>query len=274
MPASKLSALGTNPLDLERVREDLHANRLGVKFHYFASIESTNSEARRLADDGAAEGEVVVAEAQSQGRGRLGRVWESPPYTNLYLSIILRPNLAPAQAPQITLMAAVALTETVGAFLGRPPAIKWPNDILVDEKKLAGILTEAACDSARVEYVILGVGLNLNYGVDSMPVELRQRATSLAQLIGQPVARESVLRRLIQDLDRCYGELENSGFEVLRPRWEERFVWRGRRVRVDLGDQVIIGRARGIEPGGALILEDDDGQRRSIVAGDVIPLEF
>jgi BirA family biotin operon repressor/biotin-[acetyl-CoA-carboxylase] ligase len=79
---------------------------------------------------------------------------------------------------------------------------------------------------------------------------------------------------LIQDLDRCYGELENSGFEVLRPRWEERFVWRGRRVRVDLGDQVIIGRARGIEPGGALILEDDDGQRRSIVAGDVIPLEF
>jgi len=261
-------------LDLERARADLGARRLDVKFHYFPSIGSTNSEARRLAENGAAEGEIVIAEAQSQGRGRLGRAWESPPLANLYLSIILRPHLPPVHAPQITLMAAVALAETVGAFLTGPPAIKWPNDIVVDGKKLAGILTEAACDSARVEYVILGIGLNLNYGADSMPAFLRPRATSIFQLTGQPVARESVLRRLIQDLDRCYGELEASGFEGLRERWEARFVWRGRLVRVELGDRVLIGRAQGIEPGGALILEDDEGQRRSIVAGDVIPLEI
>ena len=274
MSASDLSALSAVPLDIERARAGLDASRLGVKFHYFASIDSTNSEARRLAEDGAAEGEVVVAEAQSRGRGRLGRLWESPPFTNLYLSVILRPHLAPVHAPQITLTAAVALAETVGLFLSRPPAIKWPNDILVDGKKLAGILTEAACDSARIEYVILGIGLNLNYGADSMPAQLRQRATSIAQLTGQPLVRETVLRRLIQDLDRCYGELEASGFEGLRARWEARFVWRGRRVRIELGDQVLIGRAQGIEPGGALILEDDEGQRRSIVAGDVIPLEI
>lgn len=274
MSASDLSALSGVPLDIERARAGLDASRLGVKFHYFASIDSTNSEARRLAENGAAEGEVVVAEAQSRGRGRLGRLWESPPFANLYLSVILRPHLAPVHAPQITLMAAVALAETVGLFLSRPPAIKWPNDILVDGKKLAGILTEAACDSARIEYVILGIGLNLNYGADSMPAQLRHRATSIAQLTGQPLVRETVLRRLIQDLDRCYGELEASGFEGLRARWEARFVWRGRRVRIELGDQVLIGRAQGIEPGGALILEDDEGQRRSIVAGDVIPLEI
>lgn len=274
MSASNFPALGATPLDVELARAGLDTRRLGVKFHYFPSIDSTNAEARRLAESGAAEGEIVLAETQSQGRGRQGRAWESPPLTNLYLSVILRPHLPPVHAPQITLMAAVALAETVGAFLTRQPAIKWPNDILVDGKKLAGILTEAACDSARVEYVILGIGLNLNYCADSMPVPLRQRATSIAQLIGQAVARESVLRRLIQDLDRCYGELEACGFEGLRQRWEQRFVWRGRRVRVELGEEVMIGRAQGIEPSGALILEDEEGQRRSIVAGEVIPLEI
>jgi len=186
---------------------------------------------------------------------------------------VLRPNLLPGNAPQITLMAAVALAETVDFFLGRAASIKWPNDILLDGKKMAGILTEAACGSKRVDYVILGIGLNLNYDVDAMPADLRTRATSMACLTGKTVDRESVLRRLIQDLDRCYGELETSGFEALRRRWEARFIWRGRRMRVELGDQVLIGRARGIEPGGALIIEGDDGQRHSIVAGDVIPLE-
>src|SRR5512135_1908902 len=119
MSASDLSALSAVPLDIERARAGLDASRLGVKFHYFASIDSTNSEARRLAENGAAEGEVVVAEAQFRGRGRLGRLWESPPFANLYLSVILRPHLAPVHAAQITLMAAVALAETVGVFLSR-----------------------------------------------------------------------------------------------------------------------------------------------------------
>ncbi len=274
MPALDPHGTPLNPLNLDAAKRDLGTKRLGVKFHYFLDTDSTNTQARRLAEAGAAEGEVVVAEAQSQGRGRLGRVWQSPPFANLYLSILLRPNLPPANAPQITLMAAVALAETVEFFLGRPAAIKWPNDLLIDGKKLAGILTEAACDSERVEYVILGIGLNLNYNAHEMSAELRARATSLAHLTGQPMNREGVLRRLIQDLDRCYGELETCGFEALRPRWEARFIWRGRRVRVELGDQVLIGRAQGIEPGGALILEEDDGQRCRIVAGDVIPLEI
>jgi len=273
MSANDFPPVTARPLDLDRVRADLRARRLGFALHYFALIDSTNSEARRRAEAGAGDGEIVIADSQAQGRGRLGRVWESPPFANLYLSLVLRPNLAPAQAPQITLMAAVALAETVGSFLGRPAAIKWPNDIFVDGKKLAGILTEAACNSTRIEYVILGIGLNLNYGTESMPDTLRHRATSMAQLCGQFVSREKVLGRLIQALDRCYGELESFGFEGLRERWEERFIWRGRRVRVELGDQLVVGRALGIEAGGALIVEDDDGRRHSIVAGDVIPLE-
>jgi len=193
--------------------------------------------------------------------------------SNLYLSIVLRPGLPPKHAPQITLTAAVALVETVGFFLPRSPVIKWPNDILVDGKKLAGILTEAACDTERVQYVILGIGLNVNYRAEAMPETLRRRATSMADMAGEKLSRETVLVRLIHDLDRCYGELEESGFAALRPRWEEHFGLRGRRVRVELGSQTIIGRAQGIDSKGALILETDDEQRRSIIAGDVIPLE-
>ena len=277
MPPSERKAILSAPvsaaLDITDVRARLSAKRLGTRFHYFTELDSTNTRARELAESGAAEGEIVIAESQTQGRGRLGRRWESPPLSNLYLSIVLRPGLPPKHAPQITLAAAVALVETVGSFLPRPPVIKWPNDILIDGKKLAGILTEAACDTECVQYVILGIGLNLNYRAETMPETLRQRATSMADMAGENLSRETVLVRLIHDLDRCYGELEESGFAALRPRWETHFGLRGRRVRVELGDQTIIGRAQGIDHEGALIVETDDEQRRSIVAGDVIPLE-
>ncbi len=177
---------------------------------------STNSYARELAEKGAGEGEVVIAESQTQGRGRLGRRWESPPLRQSLFLDHLRPTLAPAHAPQITLMAAVALAETVGSFIPQAPTIKWPNDILVDGKKLAGILTEAACAPERMEYVILGIGVNVNYRIDSMPEEIRQRATSIADLTQVDSTAKAFCRRLIQALDRCYGELEESGFEALR----------------------------------------------------------
>ena len=278
MPPSEFLGIASAPpgaaLDLALVRAQLSAKRLGSSFHYLQEVDSTNSYARQLAEDGTAEGAIIIAESQTQGRGRLGRRWQSPPFSNLYLSFILRPDLSPRHAPQITLTAAVAVAETVGAFLPRAPSIKWPNDILFDGKKLAGILSEAVCDTERVEYVILGIGLNLNYPVDAMPEELRGRATSMADLTGARVSRENVLSRLIQDLDRCYGDLGESGFEMVRPRWEAHFDLRGRRVRVDVGGRPLVGWARGLDREGALIVEDEQGERRSIVAGDVIPLEI
>lgn len=260
-------------LSLAELRQDLTAERLGGQVHYFAEIESTNTYARRLAEQGGVEGEIVIAEAQTQGRGRLGRRWQSPPFTNLYFSLILRPKLPPAHAPQITLMAAVALAETVAHFIPQAVTIKWPNDILVDGKKLAGILTEAGCDARRLNYVILGIGVNLNYRLNSMPEEIRGRATSVAELAGNSVGRESFLKRLIHALDRCYGELEESGFAALAPRWDARFGLRGKRVRVDLLDQSIAGRVIGIDEDGALLIEDSRGECQRVLAGDVIPLE-
>lgn len=261
------------PFDIDRIGKQLEAKRLGGKFHYFAELGSTNVHARMLAEHGAAEGDFVIAEAQTHGRGRLGRRWESPPGVNLYFSVILRPRLMPVHAPQITLMAAVALAETIVPLIEQAPVIKWPNDILVNGRKLAGVLSEAACDPERIDYVILGIGLNLNYRAVSMPPEIRRRATSVADLTGNPIDRESVMLRLIHNLDRCYGELEEFGFEALRSRWDAFFGLRGRRVRIENHEQVVIGHALGIDRNGALIIEDDFGKLQNIYAGDVIPLE-
>ncbi len=246
---------------------------MGKKFHYFEEIASTNTHSRSLADGGALEGEVVIAEAQSAGRGRLGRRWVSPQFANLYVSFVLRPKLAPAEVPQITLLAAVALADTIETFVPVAPTIKWPNDILVEGRKLAGILTEVSCTAEGVDYVVLGIGINLNYPVEMMPQEIRHRATSVLQLTGTPVRRESVLKRLIHDLDRCYGELEDFGFAPLAVRWQARFGLRNRRVRVELLDQSVIGVARGIDRDGALLLQDESGALQRIIAGDVIPVE-
>lgn len=261
------------PLQLQQVRDDLATRRLGTNLHYFLEIDSTNAYARHLAQQGAGEGEIVIADAQTRGRGRLGRNWVSPPFVNLYLSVILRPRLAPVHAPQLTLMAAVALADTIAWFIGTPPTIKWPNDILVGGKKLAGILTESSCDSERIEFAILGIGVNLNYPVASMPEVIRERATSIVTLTQESVSREVFVRRLIQDLDRCYGELEEVGFNSLALRWEALFGLRGKKVRVEMMDHVMVGTARGIDRDGALIIEDQRGKRQRIVAGDVVPME-
>lgn len=268
----KAAELGNLPLRLDIIQGALGTKRLGTKFHYFEEIDSTNSHARRLAETGAPEGEVVIAERQFEGRGRLGRSWESPPYSNLYFSLLLRPALAPVHAPQMTLMAAVALADTVAAFVVEPPAIKWPNDILLQGRKVAGILTESSCDAKRIEFVILGIGVNLNFPRERMPETIRDRATSLMEVGGKSFSRENFLRRLIQDLDRCYGILEDFGFDAIAPRWEAYFALRGRRVRVEMVDEVISGTATGIDGDGALLLEAEDGVLRRVLAGDVIPL--
>ena len=260
------------PLDLNSMRQRLAARRLGTEFHYFAEIGSTNTYARRLAEQGAREGELVIADSQTDGRGRLGRHWVSPPNVNLYISFVLRPKLPPARAPQITLMAAVALAETLQFFLPVPPSIKWPNDIIVNGKKLAGILTEVSCGSESVEFVILGIGVNVNYPVDLMPEEIRQRATSILIERQNKVSREDLLQRLIQDLDRCYGEFEENGFAPLALRWEAYFAWKGQRVRIEVLNQVVFGIAKGIDHDGALLLEDDYGTLQRVIAGDVTPV--
>jgi BirA family biotin operon repressor/biotin-[acetyl-CoA-carboxylase] ligase len=270
-PDDRHRETAAGPLCMRQVEEGLVAKALGSRLLYFDQIDSTNNYARTLAERGEPQGTLVVAEQQTGGRGRLGRHWESPPFVNLYCSVILRPTLEPTAAPRITLTAAVALADTIESFsIG--PTIKWPNDILVGGKKLAGVLTEAVSTAKRLEFVILGIGVNLNFALEAMPPEIRERATSLAALTGAPISREDFLRRLIHHLDRCYGILEAAGFAAIAPHWDRRFDLRGRTVRVEMMDRTIFGRTVGLDRDGALIVETDDGKER-IVAGDVIPVK-
>jgi BirA family biotin operon repressor/biotin-[acetyl-CoA-carboxylase] ligase len=271
-PSEIMAGNRSLPLQLEALQRNLVCQRLAVKFHHYIEVDSTNTRARQLADDGAPEGEIVIAEQQSRGRGRVGRNWISPPFINLYLSVVLRPHLPPAHAPQITLMAAVALADTVAQFVSEPPAIKWPNDILLRGKKLAGILTESSVSPERINYVILGIGVNINFSQVVMPEAIRERATSLLECAGEPVSREAFLGRLIQDLDRCYGILGEAGFNRIAQRWESYFSLRGKRVRVEMGDEGLAGVAKGIDNDGALIIEGERGQFHRVLAGDVVPV--
>jgi len=264
---------GLAPLEPEAILRGLEASRLGQRMHHFVELDSTNASAYRRAQEGGVEGEIVIAEGQSRGKGRMGRSWISPPYLNLYLSVILRPKLAPVHAPQITLMSAVALAETLQSFIPFPPEIKWPNDILVEGKKIAGILTESCCEADRLLFVILGIGVNLNFPCDLMPESIREVATSVLILTQRPVDRAAFTRGLILNLDRCYGEFEDRGFPSIARRWEGFFRLRGKRVRVEMLGQEIWGRAVGIDGDGALVLEDDGGRQQKIIAGDVIPVE-
>ncbi len=264
--------LSPQPLLADKIQRAISTKRLGKKIHCFKTIPSTNLEAQSLAKKGAAEGGIVIAEEQTQGKGRLGRGWVSPPHLNLYLSVILRPKLPPSLAPQITLMSAVAIADTVQSFLPFQPEIKWPNDILVGGKKIAGVLTESSCEPDRIVFVVVGIGINLNFPRDLMPESIKETATSVLILTQKPVDRGAFTCRLIQSLDQCYGELESGGFASIAQRWDSFFRLRGKSVRVEMPDRRVSGRVVGIDTDGALILAGEGGVRERIVAGDVFPM--
>jgi BirA family biotin operon repressor/biotin-[acetyl-CoA-carboxylase] ligase len=247
----------------------LRTDRMGQTIHYFNSIDSTNSKAYQLAIQGAEEGGVVIAESQKKGRGRLGRHWVSPPFSNLYLSVILRPQIPPHQASLITLMAAVATARAIERYSGLIPLIKWPNDILLRGLKVAGLLNEIHSEMDRVHFVILGIGVNLNMEERMFSKEIRGMATCLKREMGQTISRKTFLQFLLEELEKWYTIfLKEGGAPVLKA-WRDRAKIQGKRVRVASFGETLKGVAVDVDSDGALILETKDGGRKRIVAGDV-----
>ncbi len=235
--------------------------------HWLARVDSTQRVARDLARSGAAEGTAVVAEEQTAGRGRLGRSWHSPPGDNLYCSVVLRPPRAPAEVPQIALVAGLAVAAAVEETVGRRPAIKWPNDVLLDGKKVAGILTEMESEIERVHHVIAGIGVNLN--TRRFPRELSAKASSLRLLTGRPVDRAMFTARLLAALEARYGRYLSVGFTSVRTEWESYSCLTGTEVRVQGPGGEVAGRVLGLDDDGALRLRGADGRVARIVAGEV-----
>lgn len=239
---------------------------LGRAWRHLDRVGSTNDEAAAWARAGAPAGAVVVADEQDKGRGRLGRRWHSPPGESLYLSVVLRPALPPHRVPPLTLAAGVAVAETLLAF-DVVPALKWPNDVLLDGKKVAGILTEMSADLDRVHHLVVGIGVNLN--ARAFPDEIAAIATSLALARGAPVSRAELVATLCARLEHWYDAFVADGAAAVAAAWKQHARFFGKRVTVTAGRDRIEGIAEDLEDDGALRLRLDDGRTTRVVAGEV-----
>ena len=231
------------------------------------SLPSTNDLAREMAAEGAGEGVCVLARSQTAGRGRLGRAWSSPAGEGLYLSVILRPEVKPAESTAITFAAALAVAETLALDFNLAVDIKWPNDVMAGGRKVCGILVETAVENELLQYAVMGIGVNL--GQRDFPDEIRQTATSVFLEGGKKVAPDEFFNFLIVRLERWYRLAISDAREVFA-RWQQLSSYaHACPVRVALADGEVDAVTRGLSPTGALIIELGDGETREIASGEV-----
>ncbi|HTS69951.1 MAG TPA: biotin--[acetyl-CoA-carboxylase] ligase [Terriglobia bacterium] len=254
------------------LRAELGDNPIGCNIVHFFRTDSTNAVALRLAAEGAEHGTVVVAEEQTAGRGRLGRSWYSEKSSGIYASVVLRPPLSPAAAPVLTLMAGLAAQKAVSATTGLAVDIRWPNDLLVNGKKVCGILTEMSAELDRLHAVVLGIGMNVNH--NHMPPALEDIATSLRMEVHRGISRVQLLLALLRELERHYQLLLDKGNKAITERWEAASTFaHGKRVRVVSGAGAAQATTTGLDPSGALKIIYDDGRQEALVAGEVVEVK-
>ena len=235
---------------------------------YYKSLHSTNIRAKALASDGAPEGTMVIAEVQTSGRGRMGRRWFSPAYRNLLFSLLLRPKIQKEQIFALTMILALATIDGVEDVSGLLPMIKWPNDLYVGRKKLAGILTEFSLRDGETDYVILGLGLNVNWRPEGER-EISNPATSIFAETGIKVSRNDLLIRILRFLDSYYHDVRSGSVDFFYKRWNALSLITGREVDIESEEGRISGKAVRIEYDGALIIEGEKGEEQKVISGDV-----
>ena len=242
---------------------------IGRDIRVFEQTTSTNDVIEKLARDGVSEGVVVFAESQTRGRGRLGRKWISPSRRGLWFSILLRPDLTPQEATQLTVASATALRRAIAERTQLKTEIKWPNDILINGRKTAGILTEMSAELDRVRYVILGIGVDVNLAAHEFPPELKKLATSLKIEAGEAISRAELAVAVLRELDRDYLRVCGGRFAEIADEWEKHCATIGREVSVHIGDRRIRGCAESLDEDGALLLRTEHGHLERIIGGDV-----
>ena len=251
-------------LDLPLLRQKLSGRVVGCQVLHYDTLGSTMDEARRLAEQGEPEGTVVLVEEQTAGRGRFSRQWVSPRGKNLSFSVLLRP--AASQLPHMNMAATLAVQRAVAAITGLSPAIKWPNDVRVNDRKMSGILIETVMDGGDVAHAIVGIGVNVNLDPSLYP-EISSIATSILRETGQRADRTTVLRRVLEHFDDLYSTVQGGG--SLAQQWAEQLETLGRSVQVRWQEQVVEGRAESIDEQGNLVLARPDGTTFTAVAGEV-----
>jgi BirA family biotin operon repressor/biotin-[acetyl-CoA-carboxylase] ligase len=247
------------------IKNGLGTSVLGREIRYFPTFNSTNAEARKFAEEGAPEGTLVVSESQTKGKGRYGRGWISPERANILASVILRPAFLPSQVPQIAIIGALSVAEAIFEMTKIKAHPKWPNEVLIGGKKVSGILTEFGGELDKIDFVILGVGLNVNFNFDEYP-ELQEKATSLLQETGEKVSRIKLLQAFLEHLEENY----NSNFDLIREKWESVCWELEKEVKVISGEKTRIGVAKGIGEDGNLILATEKGEESIFMTGGIL----
>lgn len=242
--------------------------QFGQPLHSFGEVESTQGIARRIAEQDAPEGSLVQAASQSAGRGRLGNSFHSPP-GGLYLSLVLRPSLQPAEAAVIGLAAGLGVAEAIRQVSGLVSSLKWPNDVLVSGRKVCGLLLELATEGRTIRYGVLGVGINANTPQQALPEELRSSATSLADTLGHEVSLDALRKAVLDCFELRYRMLLDQGPKPVLDGWRAWPNMLGQPVRVVSAAEAVEGLASGIDSDGALLLRLDSGAIRRVVAGEV-----
>jgi BirA family biotin operon repressor/biotin-[acetyl-CoA-carboxylase] ligase len=253
----------------EEIHHGLSTKSFGNIIKYLDECHSTQDLANELARGGGTEGIVVITENQTQGRGRKERSWISKQGMGICLSLILKPSVKPSQIVQIPLIAGVAAARAISAETGLKPSIKWPNDILIGNKKVAGILTEMSCEVDRINYVILGIGINVNTIEKDFPESIRDIATSLCAECGRKISRVAIVQRFLIELEKEYRLYLADGFESIRHEWKSLSNTIGAQVEITDGGERLRGEVLDIDADGFLMLKTNAGKVKRIVAGDV-----
>jgi BirA family biotin operon repressor/biotin-[acetyl-CoA-carboxylase] ligase len=253
----------------EEIKVGLATRVLGQEVHYYSSIDSTQNKCQELAKEGAPEGTLVVADQQVGGKGRLGRVWHSPRGANISMSLLLRPKLELQKCPQLTLLTAVAIVETLREWYAIPAQIKWPNDILIDGKKVCGILTELNAESDRIHFLIIGIGINVNTRPEQFPEEVRDIATSLRIAKGEPLRRVPLIQHILLRLEELYHLYLEEGFAPIKHRWEACSITIGKKVTIRTLQGTLTGHAEGIDESGVLLVRREDNSITKVYSADV-----
>ena len=259
------------PPDLvpEKIQAALRSRLIGRPLEVVKEIGSTNDAVLAAGRSGAPEGLAVLADRQTAGRGRQGRAWASPPGVGLYTSVLLRPEQPPALVPLLTLVAGLAVAEAIREVAGLDPLLKWPNDLLVDGRKVAGILTEMASVDARVSYLAVGIGINVNHGARDLPEDLLSVATSLHLASGRTIPRCDLAAALYNSMDRWYQVFREGQTETILAHGRQRSAILGQSVDVLAGEERWRGLAMDLDADGALLVREEDGGVRRVLAGDV-----
>ncbi|HUU40904.1 MAG TPA: biotin--[acetyl-CoA-carboxylase] ligase [Desulfatiglandales bacterium] len=254
--------------ELQDIINKLPGSLFSRHVYCFFSIESTNVYAKELAKSGAAEGSLVIAERQTRGQGRMGRPWHSPSCSNLLFSIIFRPPFSIDRAFSLTMIAALAVVDAINKITGLSALIKWPNDVFFNNKKVAGILTEFSAKRKNIEYVVVGIGLNVNWDISNEP-ELKHVATSLINETGRPVSRLDLLATIFEFLEEYYELLLKGQEELVYKRWNDFSMVIGKEALINSTGKRIKAKVKRIDRNGALVIEDETGKESSVVCGDL-----